>query len=103
MTIRLPKGTQLVRRKARGSVVSAGGTKFVVRPKSSRKLEVTASGKEGSRRVVVRLRRGAVRLTGKVRRMVGKGRTRKLTVRVVTVDTGGETFVSRATVKAKRR
>jgi hypothetical protein len=103
MTIRLPRGTKLLRSRVRGSVVSADGAKFVVRPKSSRKLEVSTSGKQGSKRVVVRLKRGAIRLTGKVGQAVRKGRTRKLRLRVVTVDTGGQKFVSPATAKAKRR
>jgi len=103
MTIRLPRGIRLVRKKARHSVVSADGAKFVVRPRSSRRLEVSASAKQGSRRVVVRLRRGAVRLTGKVRRSVRRGKTRRLRLKVVTVDTDGKKFVSRATAKAKRR
>ncbi|MGH2978449.1 MAG: hypothetical protein ACRDLQ_02270 [Solirubrobacterales bacterium] len=103
MSIRLPRGMRLLRKKARRSVVSAEGAKFVVRPKSTRRLEVSTSATQGSRRVVVRLRRGAVRLTGKVRRALRKGRTRKLRLRVVTVDTAGERFVSRATAKAKRR
>ena len=103
MTIRLPRGTKLVRSRVRGSVVSAEGAKFVVRPKSSRRLEVSSSAKQGSKRVVVRLKRGAIRLTGKVGQAVRKGRTRKLRLRVVTVDTGGQKFVSPATAKAKRR
>ena len=94
MTIRLPRGMKLVRSKVRGSVVSADGAKFVVRPKSSRRLEVSASAKQGAKRVVVRLRRGAIRLTGKVGQAVRKGKTRKLRLRVVTVDTGGQKFVS---------
>ena len=40
---------------------------------------------------------------GKVGKQVRKGATRKLTMRVVTVDTAGQKFVSRATAKAKRR
>lgn len=103
MTIRLPKGTKLVRSRVRGSVVSAEGAKFVVRPKSPRRLVVSASAKQGSKRVVVRLRRGAIRLTRKVRRALRLGKTRKLRLRVVTVDTGGEQFVASATAKAKRR
>jgi hypothetical protein len=103
LTIRLPKGMRLVRNRVNRSMVSADGANFIVRPKSARKIEVAASGKQGSKRVTVRLRRGAVRLTGKVRRTVRKGRTRKLRLQVVTVDTGGERFVSRATAKAKRR
>ena len=103
MTIRLPRGIRLVRKKARRSVVSADGAKFVVRPRSSRRLDVSASAKQGSRRVVVRLRRGAVRLTGRVRKSVRRGKTRRLRLRVVTVDTDGKKFVSRATAKAKRR
>jgi hypothetical protein len=103
MSISVPKGMKLVRSKVRRSVVSAVGAKFIVRPKSSRQFDVSASAKQGSKRVVVRLKRGAVRLTGKVGKQVRKGRTRKLTLQVATVDTAGQKFVSRATAKAKRR
>ena len=100
MSIRLPKGTKLVRKRVRGSAVASG---FTVRAGSSRRVEVSSSAKKGARRVVVRLKRGAVRLTGKLGQAVRKGKTRKLRLRVVTVDTGGQKFVSSATAKAKRR
>jgi hypothetical protein len=103
MTITLPKGTRLVRKRVRRSVVSSDVAKFVVRPKSSRTLDVSASAKQGSKRVVVRLKPGAVRLTGKAGKAVRRGKTRRLRLRIVTVDTGGEKFVSRATAKAKRK
>jgi hypothetical protein len=103
LSVRLPKGMRLVRKKVRRSKVSATGGKFVVRPKSGRRLDVTTSAQQGSRRVVIRLRRGAVRLTGKAARAVRRGRTRKLSLRVVTVDTRGQKHTSRATAKAKRR
>jgi hypothetical protein len=103
MTIRLPKGTKLVRKRVRGSAVGSDASKFTVRPGSARSLVVSSSARQGAKRVVIRLKRGAVRLTGKVARQVRKGRTRKLTLRVVTVDTQGKKFVSRATAKAKRR
>jgi hypothetical protein len=103
MTITLPRGMKLVRKKANRSVVSSDRAKFVVRPKSSRKLDVSSSGRQGAKRLVVRLRRGAVRLTGKVRTDVRKGKTRRLRLRVVTVDTAGRKFSTQATAKAKRR
>jgi hypothetical protein len=103
LSIRVPKGMKLVLSKVRRSVVSADGAKFIVRPKSSRRLDVSTAAKRGSKRIVVRLKRGAVRLTGKVRTQVRAGRTRKLRLPVATVDTAGETSVTRATVKAKRR
>jgi hypothetical protein len=103
MSISLPKGTKLVRKRARRSAVSSDGAGFVVRPRSSRRLDVSATGRQGAGRVVVRLRRGAVRLTGKVRKAVRRGKTRRLRLKVVTVDTDGKKFVARATAKAKRR
>jgi hypothetical protein len=103
LSIRLPRGMKLVPKKVRRSMVSADGASFVVRPKSSRKLEVSTSTKQGSKRVVVRLRRGAVRLTGKAARDIRKGRTRRLRLRVVTVDTRGEKDVARVIANAKRR
>ena len=103
MTIRLPKGMKLVRKRVRGSAVASDKSAFTVRPGSARSVVVSSSAKQGAKRVVVRLKRGAVRLTGKVGRQIRKGRARKLTLRVVTVDTEGKKFVSRATAKAKRR
>ena len=103
MSISLPKGTKLVRKRVRRSAVSSDGAGFVVRPRSSRRLDVSATGRQGAGRVVVRLRRGAVRLTGRVRRAVRRGKTRRLRLKVVTVDTDGKKFVARATAKAKRR
>jgi hypothetical protein len=103
MTIRLPRGTKLLRKRARRSTAAADGTRIVVRPRSSRRLDVSASGKQGSRRLVVRLRPGAIRLTGKVRKAVRRGKTRKLRLKVVTVDTDGKKSTARATAKAKRR
>jgi hypothetical protein len=103
LSITLPKGMKLIRKKARRSVVSSDTAKFVVRPKSSRKLDVSASAKQGSKRLSVRLKPGAVRLTGKVRKAVRRGRTKRLRLRVVAVDTGGKRFVVRATAKAKRK
>jgi hypothetical protein len=103
MSIRLPKGMKLVRKRVRGRAVTSDASGFTVRPGSSQRLEVSSSAKQGAKRVAVRLRRGAVRLTGKVGQAVRKGKTRKLRLRVVTVDTGGQKFVSKATAKAKRR
>jgi hypothetical protein len=103
MSIRLPKGMKLVRKRVRGSTVASDAGGFTVRAGSSRRVEVSSSADQGAKRVVVRLKRGAVRLTGKVRRAVRKGKPRRLRLRVVTVDTRGERFVSSATAKAKRR
>lgn len=103
MSIRLPKGMKVVHKRVRGSAVTSDASPFTVRPGSSRRLEVSSSAKQGAKRVVVRLKRGAIRLTGKVRKLVRKGRTRKLRLKVITVDTGGEQFVSRTTAEAKRR
>jgi hypothetical protein len=94
---------KFVRSRVRGSAAASDAGKFEIRPGSARRVEVSASSKRGARRVVVRLRRGAVRLTGKAARDVRKGRTRKLRLRVVTVDTHGEKDVARAIAKAKRR
>lgn len=103
MTIRLPRGVKLIRKRARRAAVTSEGPGFVVRPRSSRRLVVSAAGKQGASRVVVRLRRGAVRLTGKFGKAVRRGGTRKLRLKVVTVDTDGKQFTARATARAKRK
>jgi len=103
LSIRLPRGMKFVRRLVRKSAVASDTGGFEVRPGSARRVEISGSRKQGARQVVVKLRRGAVRLTGKAARDVRKGRTRKLRLRVVTVDTRGEKDVARAIAKAKRR
>jgi hypothetical protein len=103
LSIRLPRGMKFVRSRVRGSAVASDTGRFTVRPGSDRRVEVSTSAKQGARRVVIRLRRGAVRLTGKAARDIRNGRTRKLRLRVVTVDTHGEKDVARAIAKAKRR
>jgi hypothetical protein len=93
---------RFVRSLVRKSAVASDTGGFKVRPGSARRVEVSGSRKQGAQRVVVKLRRGAVRLTGKAAKAVRKGKTRKLRLRVVTVDTRGEKDVARAIAKAKR-
>jgi hypothetical protein len=93
----LPKGVKLVRKKVKSTATAS------VKAVSARKLDASAKGSGGVRRFVVRLKRGAVRLTGSTRKAVRRGKPRTLKLKVLSVDTQGDEFTARASAKAKRR
>ncbi len=83
-------------------VKGAGATGATVRAAGKRTLQVSKISGQGTRRVTVTLRRGAVRLSGKVRRLARKGKRPKIRIKVLSRDTGGTKHVSRVTASAKR-
>jgi hypothetical protein len=93
----LPKGVKLVRKKVKSTATAS------VKAVSARKLDASAKGSGGVRRFVVRLKRGAVRLTGSTRKAVRRGKPRILKLKVLSVDTRGDEFTARTSAKAKRR
>jgi hypothetical protein len=97
LSLVLPKGVKLVRKRVRS------GADTSVKMVGVRKLDVSTRGKSGVRRFVVRLKRGAVRLTGATRKAVRRGKTKTLRLKVLSVDTQGGKFTARASAKAKRR
>ena len=104
LSVTLPRGLTLVRKKARGKgvkVQAAGARAVGVRASGRRKLTIAKLSK-GSRRVKVSLRRGAVRLSGKARKRVRKGKRARFTIKVVSTDTAGRRHTSRTRVRARR-
>ena len=57
----LPRGVKLIRKKVKST---AGAS---LRAVGARRLDVSSLGRNGAARVVVKLKRGAVRLTGRTR------------------------------------
>jgi hypothetical protein len=105
LRVTLPRGTALVSKRMRGKSVkvkAAGVTGARVRGSGKRKLTISKLSNKGSRKVTVTLRRGAVRLTGKVRRQARKGKRPKVRIKVRARDTKGTIQNARVTVKAKR-
>ena len=105
LSVTLPRGTVLVSKRLKGksvSVKAAGVSGARVRGSGKRKLTISKLSTKGSRKVTVTLRRGAVRLTGKVRRQARKGKRPKVRIKVRARDTKGTIHSARVTVKAKR-
>ena len=105
LSVTLPRGTVLVSKRLKGksvSVKAAGVSGARVRGSGKRKLTISKLSTKGSRKITVTLRRGAVRLTGKVRRQARKGKRPKVRIKVRARDTKGTIHSARVTVKARR-
>jgi hypothetical protein len=104
LSVVLPRGATLVakRLKGKGVAVKAAGSRAKARASGKRTLQISRLSSKGSRKVTVTLRRGAVRLTGKVRRQARKGKRPRIRIKVRSKDTNGEQHVSRTTVRARR-
>ena len=105
LSVTLPRGTVLVSKRLKGksvSVKAAGVSGARVRGSGKRKLTISKLSTKGSRKVTVTLRRGAVRLTGKVRRQARKGKRPKVRIKVRARDTKGTIHSARVTAEAKR-
>jgi hypothetical protein len=105
LSAKLPRGVTLVKKRMKGKAVGvkgsgAGGAK--VRAAGKRTLQISKISGAGTRRVTVTLRRGAVRLSGKVRRLARRGKHPKVRIKVQTRDTAGTSHLSRATASARR-
>jgi hypothetical protein len=97
LSLVLPRGMKLIRKKVKST---AGAS---LRAVGARRLDVSSLGRHGAGRVVLKLKPGAVRLTGRTRAVVRKGKTRTLKLKVLSADTNGERFTTRTTAKARRR
>ena len=73
-----------------------------MRAAGKRTLQISKLTSKGSRKVTVTLRRGAVRLSGKLRKQARKGKRPRVRIKVRSRDTKGVQHVSRVTAKAKR-
>jgi hypothetical protein len=101
----LPRQLRLVKRKLRrGASANASATlpRRSLRVRGARRLQIGGLPGKGASKVVVKLRRGALRPTAKLRRALKRRRSKKLTLRIVATDTAGKAFTSRVSVRAKR-
>jgi hypothetical protein len=101
----LPKDLRLVKRRIRRGASANASAKLSRRSLSvrgARRLRISGLPSKGSNKLVVRLRRGAVRPTGKLRRALRRKRSRTLRVRVISTDTAGKQFTGRGSVRARR-
>jgi hypothetical protein len=105
LTLVLPRQLRLSAKAAKrqaSAVVSEklARSSFVVRGK--RKLVITGLPKKGVSSLSLRLGRGAVRLTRSAARKVRHGSKPKLSFKVLSVETDGDAFTSKASARAKR-
>jgi hypothetical protein len=101
----LPKELRLVKRRLRGGArakVSADLSATALRASGSRRLRISRLPSKGAAKVVVKLRRGAVRPTRKLRRALRRHSATKLRFKVIAVDTDKQRFSTRGTVRARR-
>ena len=105
LSVTLPPGVNLVSKRLKGKAVAvrgAGARGAKVRGKGKRTLQISKLSRKGSRKVTVTLRRGAVRLSGKVRRLAQNGKRPKVRIKVRSRDTKNASHVSRVTASARR-
>jgi hypothetical protein len=101
----LPRELRLVKRRVRKGAsanASARLPRSSLKVRSARRLLIAGMPSKGASKVVLKLRRGALRPTGKLRRALHKKRSKKLRLKVVATDTSGKRFTSRVSVRAKR-
>ena len=92
LSVTLPRGATLVSKRMKGKARRREGppasTGATVRAAGKRTLQVSKiSGKGTAASVTITLRRGAVRLSGKVRRLARKGKRPKVRIKVLSRDT----------------
>jgi hypothetical protein len=105
LTVTLPRSAALVSKRLKGkgiAVKGSGARGASVRAAGKRTLKISKLSSKGSRKVTVTLRRGAVRLSGKVRKLVRKGKRPKVRIKVRSRDTKGAHHVSRVSAAARR-
>jgi hypothetical protein len=101
----LPRELRLVKRKIRrgaSATLSANLPRRSLKVRSARRLQISGLPKAGASKIVVKLRRGALRATGKLRRALHRKRSKKLRLTIVATDTAGKHFTTRVSVRAKR-
>ena len=105
LSVTLPRGVTLVAKRMKGKAVGvkgSGANSASARASGKRTLQISKLTAKGSRKVTVTLRRGAVRLSGKVRRLARKGKRPKVRIKVRSRDTNGVRHVSRVSASARR-
>jgi hypothetical protein len=92
------------RRLRRGTSATSSGklsaSSFSAR--GDRRLRISGLPRNGAAKLVVKLRRGAVRPTRKLRRSLRRTSSKTLRFKVIATDTAGKRFTSRVSVRARR-
>jgi hypothetical protein len=105
LRVTLPRGVTVASKRLKGKRVAvrgSGARGARVRGKGRRTLQISKLSSKGARKVTITLRRGAVKVTGKLRRLARKGKKPKVRIKVRTRDTKNANHVSRVTVSARR-
>jgi hypothetical protein len=105
LSVTLPRGAVLVSKRLKGkgvAVKGSGAGGATVRAAGKRTLQISKLSKKGARKVTVTLRRGAVRLSGKVQKLARKGKRPKIRIKVRARDTKGVRHVASTTATARR-
>ena len=105
LSITLPRGAVLVSKRLKGkgvAVKGSGAGGATVRAAGKRTLQISKLSSKGARKVTVTLRRGAVRLSGKVRKLARKGKRPKVRIKVRARDTKGVQHPASTTATARR-
>ena len=105
LKVTLPRGAALVSKRLKGKgvgVKGSGAGNARVRAAGKRTLQISKLSSKGARKVTITLRRGAVRLSGKVRKLARKGKRPKVRIKVRSRDIKGVSHVSSVSAGAKR-
>ena len=105
VTLVLPKQVRLVPKRAKRSataVVSEKLARTSIAIRGRRKLVISGLSNKGVSTLALRLGPGAVRLSGRIARKVRRGRTVNLSFKVLSVETDGDAFTSKASIRATR-
>jgi hypothetical protein len=102
--VTLPKQLHLNRARAKRQATAIASQKLARSAVVVKGRTVTVSGlpKQGASTISLRLGKGAVKLTTRVRNRVRHGRRLKLRYKIVAVETDGDRFSSRTSAPAKR-
>jgi hypothetical protein len=105
LTLVLPEQVRLVPKQAKRkatAVVSEKLARTSIAVRGKRKLVISGLSKKGVSTLSLRLGHGAVRLSGRIARKVRRGATVKLLFKVLSVETDGDAFTSKAAMRATR-
>ena len=105
LSVTLPRGAKLVSKRMKGKAVGvkgAGALRATVRAAGTRTLQISKLSSKGSRKLTITLRRGAVRLSPKLRKLARKGKRPKVRIKVRARDTKGVYHVARVSAAARR-
>jgi hypothetical protein len=102
--VTLPKQLHLNRARAKRQATAIASQKLARSAVVVKGRTVTVSGlpKQGASTISLRLGKGAVKLTTRVRNRVRHGRRLKLRYKIVAVETDGDRFSSKTSARAKR-